>query len=106
MLCCQRGASAAAARQRGGAAAGALSIAVSLRLGPCDPARSFFPLSLRPSYTHTHTFAYFHIQRRSYIPAAGMVSKRMNLFTAINDALRIALEKDSSAVGVCECVCA
>ncbi len=42
--------------------------------------------------------------RRTYIPNDGMAMKRMNLFTAINDALRLAMDKDPSAVRTCECM--
>lgn len=42
------------------------------------------------------------LARRRYVAAAGEPMKRMNLFTAVNDALRIAMEKDSSAVRVVE----
>lgn len=36
--------------------------------------------------------------KRGYVVPPGEPTKRMNLFTAINEALRIALEKDPSAV--------
>ncbi|TFJ84918.1 hypothetical protein NSK_003950 [Nannochloropsis salina CCMP1776] len=49
------------------------------------------PIALPAAVTDT-------LVRRAYTAGPGVSTKRMNLFTAVNDALRTALEQDQSAI--------
>lgn len=51
-----------------------------------------------PSPHSCHLQHEYRQTTRGYTPAAGVMTKRMNLFTAINDALRTAMDTDQSAV--------